>query len=103
MVDANKIEISYIPVDDTLITGIYVDGSNLIQIYPNPSKGIFYFDSEKNDVQQWSVYDLSGKLLMAKEQKVRTGVIDLNNYKAGVYLFKAETTDGTKTQKLMKQ
>lgn len=103
VVDANKIEISYIPVDDTLITGIYVDGSNLIQIYPNPSKGIFYFDSEKNDVQQWSVYDLAGKLLMTNAQKERTGVIDLNNYKAGVYLFKAETTDGTKTQKLMKQ
>ena len=99
----SKIEISYIPVDVTGVNDIKSFENNYIRIYPNPSKGIFYFDNEKSGVTHWLVTDLSGKLLLTKEQKERSGVIDLGDFKPGVYLLQVFTPEGTKVQKLIKE
>ena len=99
----SKIEISYIPVDVTGVIDIMSFENNYIRIYPNPSKGIFYFDNEKSGVTHWLVTDLSGKLLLTKEQKERSGVIDLGDFKPGVYLLQVFTPEGTKVQKLIKE
>lgn len=100
----SKIEISYIPVDDTGLEDIQsAKNLNQIRVYPNPSKGIFYFDNEKYDVSRWSITDVSGKLLITKEQNERSGVVDLGDFKPGVYLLQVFTPDGTKTQKLIKE
>lgn len=76
---------------------------NQINVYPNPSKAIFYFNSEIYDVTSWAVTDLSGKIIQSKEQKERSGVIDLRNSEPGIYFLKVITPEGVKTQKLIKE
>jgi hypothetical protein len=103
--NGSSIRISYIPVkDDTQVpTLLGSDSHNSIRIYPNPSKGIFYYDSEKYAVSKWTVSDLSGKTILFKEQKERSGVIDLEDFKPGIYLLHVLTSEGVKTQKLIKE
>ena len=99
---ASRIEIRYIPVDETGVTDMY-GVKNQINVYPNPSKAIFYFNSEIYDVTSWAVTDLSGKIIQSKEQKERSGVIDLGNSEPGIYFLKVITPEGVKTQKLIKE
>lgn len=100
----SRVQISYIPVRNTGINSTFGNNEiNLIQVYPNPSKAIFYFNVEKYSVEKWHVTDLSGKLLISKEQKERSGVIDLGDFKPGIYLLQVFTPDGIKTQKLIKK
>ncbi|MBP1663503.1 MAG: hypothetical protein H6Q19_643 [Bacteroidetes bacterium] len=100
---AGQIKISYIPVSDT---GISITRNNLsgeIRVYPNPSKGIFYFDSQQVDVSQWIVTDLSGKTLIRKSQPERSGVIDLGDFNQGIYLLHVVTPQGVCVQKLIRE
>lgn len=76
---------------------------NQIIVYPNPSKAIFYFDSEAYDASRWAVTDLSGKTILSKEQNEHSGVIDLGDFESGIYLLRVFTPGGIKTQKLIKE
>lgn len=100
---ASRVAISYTAVDTATATQNAFDSKNQIQVYPNPSKAIFHFDSEIYQVYRWVVTDLSGKIILSKEQKERSGVIDLGNYKPGIYLLRIFTPEGVKTQKLIKE
>ncbi len=102
--NGSSIRISYIPIYDTSThTTFGSNNHNQIQVYPNPSKGIFYFDSEKYDVSKWIISDLSGKTILSKELKERSGVIDLGDFNSGVYILQVFTPEGVKTQKLIKE
>ncbi|MFV0390754.1 MAG: T9SS type A sorting domain-containing protein [Paludibacteraceae bacterium] len=100
---ASKINISYTPVITTETLLSSEENSNRLKIYPNPSNAIFYINTDNLDIQGWQVTDLSGKVLMSKEQKDRSGVIDLGNFKPGIYLIQVHTAEGTKMQKLIKE
>lgn len=103
-IQANRIFISYIPVDPTIVTENSTNNNLLIKVYPNPSDGIFYFDTNSmNDAQSWRVLDLSGKELLSKKIENRSGVIDLGDYQSGIYLFQVITDSGVKSQKLIKK
>ncbi|MDR1585553.1 MAG: hypothetical protein LBS07_05210, partial [Prevotellaceae bacterium] len=54
------IELSY------LTTGMDVSTSVEFQTYPNPSYGIFYFDTQQFKVQSWTVLDLNGRILKSQ-------------------------------------
>ncbi len=103
-IDANRILISYIPVDTSVITQNKSSSSTTVKIYPNPSDGVFYFNlNELVDAESWKVYDLNGKVILSKHLDKRSGVIDLGDYQAGVYLLQIVTNEGIKSQKLIKK
>lgn len=100
----SKINISYIPVYDTGKSDFSgIEKKNSIKVYPNPSKGIFYYTSENYEINKWVVRDLNGKTLLTNEKSKRSGAIDLGNFKPGVYILQVITSDGVKTQKLMRE
>lgn len=104
MSQGSRIEINYTEITDTATTvRNSFDARNKINVYPNPSKAIFYFNSEIYEVNRWIVTDLSGKTILEKEQKERSGVIDLASFKPGIYLLRVFTPQGIKTQKLIKE
>lgn len=75
--------------------------ANKLNIYPNPSSGIFTINSE--EVLDVKVYDLIGKLIYSN--KVNSGInqIDISNYSNGMYLLQYSTTSGkTDSMKLIK-
>lgn len=71
-----------------------------IDVFPNPSKGIF-----KLDLQQqygYQVFDLFGKLVLEGSSSGQTS-IDLNSESNGIYILRVESEQGSFTQKLVKQ
>lgn len=98
-----RIEISYLPVTDLKNPNENnPKKSHLITVYPNPSSGIFYIDTQKYSIHNWEVTDVNGKLLKQKVQVFQSGVIDLTDLSKGVYLLKVFTSDGQYNQKLIK-
>jgi hypothetical protein len=98
-----RIEISYLPVTD--LKNPKENNpivSHLITVYPNPSLGMFYIDTQTYSIINWEVTDVNAKLLKQKMQVFKSGVIDLSDLSKGIYLLKVFTTDGQYYQKLIK-
>ena len=99
-----SIHISYIPVIDTsLLTPFSNNSFHMIPVYPNPSDGIFYINTQQYILKSWLITDLRGLILKQQVQSFQTGVIDITGYPKGIYLLKVNTTDGQMIQKLIKE
>lgn len=78
------------------------DKDQMVSIYPNPSTGIFNFESKYNI--SFEVYDLVGKKIITQKVNNATTKIDLSNYLTGIYLLKITNNENkTKIIKLLKQ
>lgn len=76
-------------------TSITENKSNAIQVFPNPSNGVFNFSSKENNVRQLVVYDLTGKEISKKSMFNNNCQIDLTNEIAkGCYLIKFTDENG---------
>lgn len=70
-----------------------------ISIYPNPTKGEINIKTDKK-IKNMSVIDASGKTLSTNN----SGTTDISSLPKGIYLLKADFSDGTsKTEKVIKQ
>ena len=99
-----SLSISYVPVDDTsLFTPVKNNPFNMIPVYPNPSIGIFYINTQKYSVDSWSVTDLKGQVLRRQVQSFQSGVIDISDFPKGVYILHVTTPEGQMIQKLIKE
>ena len=101
---AKTINISYmqIMVSDTIFFEAAPTELN-IQMYPNPSSGIYYFNPEIYNINIWSVSNLSGLKLKLKDNYDHSGVVDLSDLPKGIYIFNAQNSERSYTQKLIKQ
>lgn len=77
--------------------------SPLIKVYPNPSDGVFYLNTEMHEILSWSVYDPKGQMMKSEVLNYHTGVIDITELERGVYVLRVETTAGVQQQKLIKE
>ncbi len=67
-----------------------------INIYPNPSSGVFYFNLEQEEVFEMHIYDARGRLINVQPTfHQRDYMIDLRTYPTGVYFL--ELTQGQET------
>lgn len=100
----SQVKISYIPVNDTGVATL-TDSikKGFIDIYPNPSSGMFYFDIQKYNATSWTVYNIAGKVVLSKNISEKTGVIDMTAFQPGIYLLKVDTQYGILSQKLIKK
>ena len=57
-----------------------------INIYPNPSNGIF--NIENDNITKIEIFDLAGKLILKQENEFGVSSVDLNQYLKGIYLDK---------------
>lgn len=99
-----SLALSYIPVNDTaLYTPVQNSSLNMIPVYPNPSVGIFYINTQKYSIDSWNVSDLNGQVLKNQVQSFQSGVIDISDFPNGVYILHVNTHEGQMIQKLIKQ
>lgn len=98
---AESIRVNYDKVPS--VSTDVVEANFLIKVYPNPSDGIFYLNTEKHEILSWNVYDLKGQLVQSHFQREHSGVVDITELVNGVYVLRVETTLGTHQQKLIKQ
>ncbi len=73
-----------------------------IKIYPNPTKGLLYIQSNKL-IDELYVYDFSGKVLIRKEKLPKgTNNIDITSYPQSVYLMRCRYGKQWDTFKIIK-
>ena len=73
------------------------DDSN-IKIHLNPTIGTLQIEDRKQDIQQISIFDLSGvKLLNTKHT-----TIDISHFPSGMYVVRIATKNGILTKKIVK-
>lgn len=99
-----SLKISYIPITNTaLYTPLENNLYPLIPVYPNPSNGIYYINTQTYNIKSWSVTDLNGQILKKQVQTLQSGAIDLTDFPKGIYIFRVLTQDGQMIQKLIKE
>ena len=94
-------------IDNFVISGTASNSQaqleNNLQIYPNPSAGIFKISWENHQQLTFKVFDLSGKLVLTRESIGNAAILDLDRVSQGVYLLEIHGKDGvSSSHKLIK-
>lgn len=89
--------------DPTQVGTSYQLPENNISIYPNPSTGVFYIDTQKYDISSWKVISLSGATINEHSNAERTGIIDISTQPDGIYLLQVVSEQDIYSLKLIKQ
>jgi alpha-tubulin suppressor-like RCC1 family protein len=89
-------------------TGVgHVDNLIDINIWPNPSEGIFNVSLflEKNNSAIFEIYNLQGQLILKSEaiQSLQQHIVNLINEKSGIYILKITLNKTSYFGKLIKQ
>ncbi len=69
--------------------------SDLIKIYPNPTKGKIFIENNSNTNLKFSIADLFGN----KISNTQNDHIDLSNYSTGIYIINITDNEGNKISK----
>lgn len=88
--------------------GIGLDnGGDGVEVYPNPSNGVFTVTFEDMDgIVQLSVFDVRGREVASQSLTARDRTaqnIDLSGFASGVYTLRIQSTKGTSGMKLVKE
>ena len=82
--------------------GIGVDEeqtANLI-LYPNPVKDLLHVGCD--NMKQYEVFNLEGKLIRSSQTSVNEDVIDFSNLASGIYMVKITSDKGVVTRRVIK-
>lgn len=83
------------------------EGSQVLQIAPNPSRGLCYteFESEVSQLAGLNIIDLTGKTCLGKAMQVHAGYnkleFDLTNLSPGVYMLHIQLKDEVLISKII--
>ncbi len=76
--------------------------SNSVMVYPNPATDAIFFNSE-NTIASVVVTDVTGRVI-AEQNNVKNGRIEMSNFGAGLYIVKTVGVDGeVNTVKVVKK
>ncbi len=97
---------SYCSFDVTVnaYTGVETLEQKGITIYPNPTKGIIYFEFADNNIQEIKISDITGKTistsasLNANNEQLE---IDLSSFYRGIYIIRIQTDKEIFTTKIV--
>lgn len=81
--------------------GVDENGLTMINVYPNPSNGIFNIDGE--DIQKIEVLNALGQIVYSKEINDNHLQVDLSRHSIGAYLLRVVTSNGIITHKIVKK
>ena len=90
-----------------ITTDIYTIGDNKLNIYPNPSNGVFNIDftGDNNYNVDIQVFSIDGKMILSNQVEINknnsTTKIDLSNKKSGVYILKISLDNNILTKYLI--
>ena len=81
-----------------------VEVEDLIIIYPNPSKGIFYVNNlPAINLKNALIYDVSGRLILNQDlsKSANNALINLSNASIGIYFISIYSDLGMTTKKII--
>lgn len=98
---AKRIEISR-SFYTAIVTPTGSQPSHPIQVYPNPSDGVFYINTFQNPMLYWEIYHPNGRVLKRSDNARLSNVVDLTELDPGVYFVRVVCNTTSQTQKLIK-
>jgi hypothetical protein len=81
-------------------------GTKSIKIYPNPTAGTLNIEVQgfsDQTVTIFTLYDLSGKILVIREIQGDRVTLDLSPYAKGIYILKIQSAAETRDWKIIKE
>ena len=101
------------PEDNTVSTQINFDPTTSTRsivsnptftIFPNPTSGLLTIRSNNQQIiETVSIYDLTGRLIIAEKPRTKQWEKDLSKLTAGSYMVKISTAQSIGYQKIIKQ
>jgi len=89
-------------IADCQLTGLEEEKSkNELNIFPNPSQGNFYINSEQ-EIKLVSVFTINGKKILQQNCNSTFFKIDLTGFSQGVYFVEVQTEKETLQRKIVK-
>lgn len=82
-------------------TGVDEDYVMNVSMYPNPVQDILHVECE--NIMQYDIFSLDGKLLKSTEMFDNEAVINIEDLNAGVYLIRITNDKGTVTRRIVKE
>ncbi|MGV3610853.1 MAG: SBBP repeat-containing protein [Fluviicola sp.] len=76
-------------------------GKDLFAIYPNPTNDLVHISFSGSDAEL-TVYDVQGKVVL-KDHIQNNGIVSLQSFERGVYLFDFNNSQGHSVQRVVKQ
>jgi hypothetical protein len=74
-----------------------------INVFPNPSKGKFYLDLNKQSESVISIFDLKGRIVYHTEDYVEGMVMDISEQPAGNYIINVSSSGMFSSRMIIKQ
>lgn len=85
-------------VDQTTDIQFY-STSNSIKVFPNPTNGLFTV--EGNDITRCEIFNLIGQTVKAVKPSTGKTIVDLSEFKSGIYLIKTQTRNSANVFKII--
>ena len=80
-----------------------IDLDTHFKIYPNPTKGNLFIQSDKENIMNILIVDMFGKIVYSKSCDNKQEQLNLYNLETGLYLLHLETENSRKRFKFIKQ
>lgn len=74
----------------------------VVNVYPNPTEGMFTIANNSSDKYDVSVFDISGNLLNQIKHCQNSQEMDISEYPNGIYILKMQGKSSILTQKIVK-
>lgn len=74
-----------------------------VNVFPNPSSGIFYYNPSETEMESWTVYDVKGQIVKSQVNGALTGVVDLSDLPNAIYFLRANVGGRVLYSKLVKR
>tara|TARA_R110000850_G_scaffold150497_1_gene273159 strand:+ start:51268 stop:52629 length:1362 start_codon:yes stop_codon:yes gene_type:complete len=92
----------YKVIDNTL--GVSDYDENIFLIYPNPAKTKIQIKSGSQPLNSFDIFDIKGRSVTSGTFQGNSNVIDVSQFKSGVYFVNVKTTEGmSQVKKLIKK
>lgn len=96
----DKIFLSSLLINENVSTNSMETDALISKVYPNPSSGNFTISTEAPIISV-SIYDLKGQVLKTLNKVPNSSYsLDFSYLKAGTYVIKTETSEGTSIRKI---
>ncbi|NDP22156.1 MAG: T9SS type A sorting domain-containing protein [Paludibacter sp.] len=99
-----SIKLNYLPVVDTYSATIeFLNLKRKFPVYPNPSNGVYYLNTQDFKIISWTVMDLNGRILKNQDVSFKSGIIDITDLSKGIYVLSVNCENQQIIQKLIKE
>ncbi len=79
------------------------DDDHNLMIYPNPTDGLLYIQSNNNELKTIELYSACGELMFSENTNNNYATLDISKFVSGIYALRICTRNGCKFKKIIRR